>query len=169
MIKYAFKEDHAILKNASKANPQKIGEALAKITAAHSGRLEPENVVKAAKDEKSPLHHHFEWNDRVAAHSYRMDQARNIIRIIRVEDTETGDVQPAYVSVAQGGVSYRAVSEVVNSRELQLIVLQQAERDLRAFQKRYRMLKDICEAIEPVFDALDRQKSQMGESAAAAA
>ncbi len=167
MIKYSFKDDVAVLKNASKADPQKIGEALAKITEAHAGRLVPEDVVNAAKDKKSPLHLHFEWNDAVAAHSYRMDQARNIIRIIRVEDSDSGEVQPAYVSVAQGGVAYRKIDEVVASRELQLIVLQQAERDLRAFQKRYHMLNDICGAIQPALDVVARRKSEMETRAAA--
>lgn len=167
MIKYSFKEDIAVIKNASKADPQKIGEALAKITEAHAGRLVPEDVVNAAKDKKSPLHQHFEWNDAVAAHSHRMDQARNIIRIIRVEDADTGDIQPAYMSVAQGGVSYRKTEEVVNSRELQLIVLQQAERDLRAFQKRYHMLQDICEAVAEAVVRVERKRSEMEIRAAA--
>lgn len=167
MIKYSFKEDYAILKNAAKADPQKIGEALAKITDANQGRLIPEDVVNAAKSPKSPLHPHFEWNDTVAAHAYRMDQARGIIRIIRVEDADSGEIQPAYVSVSQGGVAYRKVEEVVNSRELQLIVLQQAERDLRAFQKRYHMLNDICAAVGEAVAKVERRRAEMETRAAA--
>lgn len=167
MIKYTFRDDTVILKNSAKANPQKIGEALAKITEAHAGRLMPEAVVNAAKDTKSPLHPHFEWNDKVAAHSYRLDQARNLIRIIRVEDEETQEQKPAFVSVADGGVAYRKVEEVVNSRALQLIVLQQAERDLAAFRKRYHMLNDICELIGKAESAVATKRSELETRAAA--
>lgn len=167
MIKYAFKDDHVILKNASKADPQKIGQELAKIAEAHGGRLMPEDVVNSARKTDNPLHPHFEWNDKLAAQSYRLDQARNIIRIIRIEDAENGDARPAYVSISDGGTSYRKLEEVVASRELQLIVLQQAERDLRAFEKRYHMLNDICSAVAEARQAIERKRGELETRAAA--
>lgn len=167
MIKYSFKDDQVILKNAAKADPQKIGEALAKITDANAGRLMPETVVNAARDTKSPLHAHFEWNDKVAAHAHRLDQARNLIRMIRVEDEETNEVKPAFMSVQDGGVAYRKVDEVVNSRALQLIVLQQAERDLTAFRKRYHMLNDVCALVGQAQEALEQTRNELETRAAA--
>ena len=37
-------------------------------------------VVEAARDDQSPLHRHFEWDDAKAAHTERLSQARGIIR-----------------------------------------------------------------------------------------
>lgn len=167
MIKYVFKDDNVILKNAAKANPQKIGEALAKITEAHAGRLMPEVVVNAAKDAKSALHPHFEWNDSVAAQAHRLDQARNLIRLIRIEDQKTNEVTPAFMSVSDQGTSYRKTEEVVNSRALQLVVLQQAERDLTAFKKRYHMLQDICELVGQAEKAVASKRFELETRAAA--
>lgn len=167
MVRYVFKDGPVILKNAEKANPQKIGEALAKLTQQHSGRLEPEFVVSAAKDTKSPLHPHFEWNDKVAAHAYRMDQARAIISLIRVDEGDGKPPKPAYLSVADNGVSYRSVKEVETSRDLQLIVLRQAERDLRAFENRYHMLADICETVRTAREGIERKRAEIETRAAA--
>lgn len=50
-----------------------------------NGRLTPEQVVEAARDETSPLHTLFEWDDEKASHKYRLDQARSLIRSVRVE------------------------------------------------------------------------------------
>lgn len=160
MIKYVFKEGPVILKNADKADPQQIGEALADIEKAHSGRIEPEFVVKAAKDTKNPLHPHFEWNDKVAAHAHRMDQARSIISLIRVDQGDGAPPRPAYVSLPDQGYAYRNVEEVSRSRELQLLVLRQAERDLNAFEKRYHMLSDICELVRVAREGVERKRSE---------
>lgn len=51
------------------------------------GRLLPADVVEAARDPASPLHSHFEWNDSAAAEKYRLDQARTLIRSVKIEVT----------------------------------------------------------------------------------
>jgi hypothetical protein len=168
MIKYAFKEEWGGLRNAAKADPQKIGETLAKLSTENGGRLMPEKVLNAAKNKSNTLHQHFEWDDAVAAHAHRLDQARTIIRAIRVEDVETGANQPAYISVADGGTAYRSVEEVSTSRELQLAVLRQAERELRTFERRYAMLRDVCELVKSARDKVEQKSSELETSAAAA-
>lgn len=147
MIKYVFREDPVAILNAKKADPQKIGQALAKIAEDCGGRLTPPAVVEAARNDKSPLHRHFEWDDAKAAQSYRLDQARAIIGVIRIDD-DTEEPTRAFLSVKDAsGVSYRTAAEVSRSLDLQLAVLKQAERDLEAFGKRYRELEDICEDV----------------------
>ena len=49
-----------------------------------SGRITPRSVLDAARPKDSPLHHYFEWNDGRAAAAYRMEQARYIIRHVRI-------------------------------------------------------------------------------------
>jgi len=48
------------------------------------GRITPDAVVRQATDPESPLHRYFEWDDQKAGHSYRIDQARRLIRLIEV-------------------------------------------------------------------------------------
>lgn len=146
MIRYVFRDEFVALKGAKDADPQIIGEALEAISAAHGGLLTPEAVVANARAENSPLHRHFEWRDDVAASLYRLDQAREVIRVVRVDE---GDEQPrAFLSISdKGGTAYRSLSAVRGNSQLQLIVLRQAERDLEAWERRYQDLKDICEAV----------------------
>lgn len=157
MIKYRFKEDEPLtIKAADKANPQKIGEALSLISATNSGHLVPAAVVHAARETKSVLHRHFEWTDKIAAEKYRLDQARSLIRCIHIEseDTESG-VTRAFLSIRdKSGVSYRTITDVLNSSDLQQRVLAQAERDLLAFEARYQNLEDICGLIRAARERL---------------
>lgn len=49
------------------------------------GRLTPSIVLKDARDKKSPLHSWFEWSDSKAAEAYRLQQARYLIKLVKVE------------------------------------------------------------------------------------
>lgn len=155
MIKYVFSDTPFTIKNAKAANAQKIGEALAAVAAANNGDLKPQKIVDAASTDKR-LKPHFEWDDALAANSYRCDQAREIVRLIHVEnaDADSG-VARAYLSIHdRGGVSYRALGEILSSKDLQSRVLAQAERDLIAFENRYKSLVDVCAVIRQARECL---------------
>lgn len=63
---------------------QALEHEVATIAAANHGVLIPEQIVEAARDPASPLHEEFEWDDSVAAQQHRLNQARTLIRSIRV-------------------------------------------------------------------------------------
>ena len=52
-----------------------------------NGHLDPNDVIEAAKSPGSPLHSYFEWDDSTAAAKYRLDQARALIRSVKIEVT----------------------------------------------------------------------------------
>lgn len=155
MMRYSFDPEKVLgLKNGAKADPQRLGEELDKIASANKGRLQPQNVVTFAKNRRSALHKHFEWDDTIAADQYRLGQARSIIRAIRVDmkTAEGGiDLARAFLSVAdEDGVAYRRSEDVMNSLDLQVVVLKAAQRDLAAFQQRY---ADLCRFIPEIAEA----------------
>ena len=80
------------------AKTQKVAHArLERIRARNKGVLTPADVVKDASDESSPLHSYFTWDDTEAAHQYRLDQARTLIRNVKVEvTTSTARVAAPY-------------------------------------------------------------------------
>lgn len=169
MIRYVFDEDEPVrIKAASKADPQVIGEALASIAERTDGVPDPSHVVNAARDEKSPLHQHFEWDDAKAAHAHRLDQARGLIRLIRVQDEETGQIEPAYINISTNeGRSYQPVEKVKRSADLQLALLKQARRELDAWTKRYHTLRELCAEVADVRDRIDARIAQQETRAAA--
>jgi hypothetical protein len=58
-----------------------------------------------------------------------------------------------------GGVSYRAVTEVMRSIDLQEALLAQAERELIAFERRYSELLDICQLLAMAREAIQRRRA----------
>ena len=61
-----------------------VRERLEQIAARNAGRLTPEDAINDARDEESPLHPHFTWDDSEAAHKQRRYEARQLIRSVRV-------------------------------------------------------------------------------------
>lgn len=161
MISYTFRDGPVTIKNAAKADPQKIGAALAQIAEQQKGRLTPPAVVEAARNNRHPLHRHFEWDDKLAAESFRLEQARTLIRSVALVGDGEADPAPAFLSVSdKGGTSYRALGDVLDSADLQNSVLAAAERDLAAFERRYRTLSDICQIIHDAREKIAARRSK---------
>jgi hypothetical protein len=158
-IRFVFREPPITILNSKGADPQKIGQELTRIAEKSQGHLIPDEVVDAAKSGRSPIHQHFEWKNDVAAHHYRLEQARELIRCIRIVDDSKKDAVPrhAWLSINDKGYSYRALGEVLKSADLQLSVLKAAERDLRAFESRYQELQEICSVVRTARESLAEQ------------
>lgn len=170
MVKYVFRDDEPLrIKGSKNADPQMIGEALTVIAGLGGGEITPKAVVEAARSPDSALHNHFEWEDRVAAESYRLDQARRLIRVVRIEDQDasSGYVN-AFLSVNSGGISYRPVEAVRRSADMQMAVLRQAKRELEGFQSRYRDLQEIFPDLSSAVEKIDRRIGATAETRSAA-
>lgn len=165
-IKYVFREDGIIaIPNASKADPQAIGEALDQIATKAGGELTPGAVVDAARAPRHALHPFFEWNDAAAAHKFRLDQARSLIRTIHAVDegADEGTAQ-AFISVSdRTGTSYRRLADVKANADLQAHVLAAAERDLVAFETRYRSLMSVCAIVQQARERLIEERRKRSE------
>ena len=49
------------------------------------GVIEPSEVVDAARSPRSPIHDDFLWDDTAAANAHRIEQARRLIRLVKIE------------------------------------------------------------------------------------
>jgi hypothetical protein len=79
---------------------QTAGEELDRIQV-RDGKIEAPVVVEEARPSDAPLHPAFEWNNKMAAEQYRLQQARHLIRAVHVIVEENGKAhaEPEYVSV----------------------------------------------------------------------
>lgn len=125
-------------------NAQKCGEALEAIEA-KNGEITPRLVVDAARESESPLHPCFEWDNSVAAEKFREDQARGVIRSIRVVFTAQEGIQAeprrVYVNLqdeATGDRSYVPMARVLSEPELFERARAQFLREAKEFRARYR-------------------------------
>lgn len=102
---------------------EKIKAALEQIAAANGGTLRPADVVNAARDPAHPLHERFQWDDAKAAEAHRLDQARSLIKSVKVEiTTTTRRIRAvAYVhdpALPRGEAGYTHVARVRSQEEL---------------------------------------------------
>lgn len=82
---------------AQKDLKDKVRARLAAIEKANGGLVTPDAVVADARNQKSPLHSYFEWDDTKAAHAHRLTQARALITSVMVTvRTENRSVQAVY-------------------------------------------------------------------------
>lgn len=119
------------------------------------GALHPEKVVEAARDRKSPLHSHFDWNDKAAAHQHRLNQARDLIRItVKVIPQISNAPVRAFVSLSNlrrtGTGSYLATVDVLQDEGRYAVALDDAIKTLQGMQRRFSYLRELG----PVWDAV---------------
>ena len=149
-MQYAWKPKAMIPVDA-----QVAGEALEALRISNNDRLTPEMVVDAARDDKSPLHPAFEWDDGAAAEKYRASQAGHMIRCIvatvTVEGSEPKTVR-AFVNVTRDDDrSYTNIVHAMSDSELRAQIVERAWRELLEWKARYEEyeeLSKIAKAIE---------------------
>jgi hypothetical protein len=134
-----------------------IRTELEQIRDAHDGQIPPEAVVAFATNKNTALHAEFEWDNTEAAHQFRLEQARRIIRLnINIVPTENGNVRvPMYVSLVsdrKNGSGYRTLNDVMSDEDMREQFLQQALDDFQRVRRKYETLQELT----PVFSALDR-------------
>lgn len=151
-----MKRDH----NAIKAE-------LATLTA--DGLIKPSEVIEFAKNPETALHGCFEWDDTEAAHQYRLQQARQILRVY-VEVVPAASAEPvrAFVSLTSDrtkeGGGYRVITDVMSDESLRRQMLNDAFRQFRAMQAKYKHLQQLAK----VWDAVDEAEASATDVANAA-
>jgi hypothetical protein len=127
-------------------------------TLAHGGKLEPVAVVEAARDEASPLHEHFEWDDTAAAHQHRLLQARKLISVhVEILPGAT-EASPVFVSLREDRLDggYRTLISVMSDKDLRDKLLADAMADAEAFAVKYNSLRELADVFRSIRKARRR-------------
>jgi hypothetical protein len=147
----------------TKEQINKVARELDNIRSANpDGVLRPEDVVEFARDPKSELHRHFEWNDSEAAAAYRLTQARQLIRV-QVTMIDTGEGEEtirAYVSLSPPPSGYSETVDMLSTkRGRRALILKLLDRML-AIAQSYRLpeLAPVTRAIALVQTGLTTSK-----------
>lgn len=126
-----------------------------------AGRLTPSIVIEAAKDEQSPLHGYFEWDDSIAAENYRLEQARTLIRsvVLHITDEKTTFTCVRYVRDPKAGPKeqgYRSIPSLVSDDQSAGLVVQY---EFARAQANLQRAEDITRAlkIQPVISTARKQ------------
>ena len=87
-------------------------------TLVKDGRLIPEDVVDAAKNPNSSLHTYFTWDDTEAAAAFRLQEARALIKRVRVSVVRTDESVvhvPSFIRLPQGA-GYQNISVMITNK-----------------------------------------------------
>lgn len=128
-----------------KADAQKVAEEIG------FGEFTPMEVLEKAKDETTELHKCFEWNDSIAAEKYRLEQAKNIIRML-VYEKETKEQQTVrYYAKTETKHVYQPTKQFLVQEDEYQWLLRRALAELEAFKNKYHTLTEL----ESIFDAME--------------
>lgn len=132
----------------TKEQKEAIAKRLEKLASLNGGRLTPDAVLQDARSKSSPLHDQFEWNDSEAAKQWRLSQARELIRSVRIEiQTETRIVSTVcYVRDPSAGEEQGYV-EVAKLRDNKSMARDALMSEMRSASALFERAKSLAEAL----------------------
>lgn len=138
-----------------------IEEELEEIAKKADGILYPAAVVEYARNPETALHGEFTWNDTIAAEQWRIQQARQIIRVRIVSQANNPVTIRAYVSLSEDrqnpGGGYRRFQDVMADPELRRQYLRQALKEVEHWRQKFKSLEEL----DPVFSAIAEVEEQV--------
>lgn len=127
------------------------------------GMIVPKRVVESARDDDSPLHNYFEWNNSKAAEGYREWQARMLIRQVFVRDLNQGEEGPsvrAFVNIKAIASEddeedttirgYVSMQTCLKNSSMQEQVLLYAKTELLRWKNKFGNLKEFLQVTEVI-------------------
>lgn len=134
------------------------------------GALNPEMVVIEARDAKSALHDHFTWEDSEAAHQFRLQQARRLIRVaVTVIPSLSNDPVKQFVSISalrgseQG--SYIATVDILSDESKYVMAKADALRALERLKFQYSYIRELRPVWTAITKALEKVEKERQEAA----
>ncbi len=125
------------------------------------GFITPNAVVEKAKPETSVIHSCFEWDDAAAAEQFRLRQAAYLLRNIVTVDVfgngaeESPEPVRAFVNIKSDEErGYKTITAVLDNRDEYSYMLECAKGELRAFTKKYAVLKELSGVLSAIQEVL---------------
>lgn len=111
----------------------------------------PQDVVNIAEDENTELHKCFEWDDREASKKWRLFQARQVLCnlvVVKQEPEEEEEKTRVFLNVDRSTQKYTKIQLVLKNEDQYTRLLEQAKRDFKKLQVKYRTLKELQELFD---------------------
>lgn len=151
IIGYEFKEG-ARFQAGALQDAKAVGAHLEMLRKQFRGELTPDDVLKDAKHNNSPLHSFFEWDDSKAAEQHRLSQARGLIRAVVAiyrDEERTARKVTAFVHINEPGAPhYRSTEHAMSAAKTREMVLRQAWKEFQSWRKRYEQLDELADLFK---------------------
>lgn len=134
------------IKGIYKADANKVYNEISTLS-----EVTPEKVLEKAKNKQSELHRCFCWDDSIAAHRYRLQQARGIIQMLVVTPRAEEEQPTRIFQISSEKNVYQENTFFIQNQDEYQILLKRALAELNAFKRRYATLSEL----EDVMRAID--------------
>lgn len=122
----------------------------------NNGLLTSEIVLEAARDKKSKLHVWFDWDDSIAAERWRVEQAKLLLRSIKVEVISNGESKEVrvyeVVSKNEGSGEFKNINDL-NEKDIHYI-RQQALINLKSWREKLSVYQDFKFTVMHIGNAI---------------
>ena len=139
-------------------------QELEKLEKKYNGMLAPQDIVREAYKEKSPLHDWFDWNDDSAGEKWRLHQARLLLNSVRVKVMFEGGKKSyrKYLNVRvkqNGGYKrfYVETNTVMKTPNLKEQILLRAINEANYWKRTY----DDYQELEGIFQSIDKTTKKL--------
>ena len=143
--------------------PQDVAAAIREAYLEEDGQRLPELVLAKAEAGDKRLRGYFEWDDTVAGHQHRLNQAAQLVRRVKVTVLQSAETPPirvrAYLArkelpgteenIECGG--YIAIEQVAGQTAYEASVQESIKRDLLRLERKYRDTSLLFSMAEEVF------------------
>ena len=149
-----------------------VSSEIDKLAKKNRGSITPTIIVEAARDEESPLHQIFDWDDEVAAEQWRLHSARHMLNhlVVRVAMSDgTNEHVKAYHCVSSSVVDndessigrvYLPLSTAMSSASVMAAIVSGALAELAGWQRRYGHYVELKQVSDHVGRAIRSKKSR---------
>lgn len=154
-----------INKEKLETNIERYKSELELLEKKYNGTLNPFDIVKEAKNLKSPLHDWFDWDDTEAGEKWRVHQARILFGQIKIKiNTNLSEREyRKYLNVTitdDDGETHRVymkIEEILNDEELKKQIVAKAFREVEYWKQQYEDYREF----NNIFDAVKKTKKKL--------
>lgn len=125
--------------------------------------LTPENLLERAKDKNNPLFSLFEWDNKSAGESWRLQQARGLINEIKVKiDTQNFYAfENLSVSIGEDSTErqYISAGRILSNKEMRSQIVENAKKSIIYWFEKYSVYGGGSE-LKPIFISISKLKKK---------
>jgi len=142
----------------AKVDPEIAGEQFDRLAA--KNRLNAEEVVRENTPDDAPLHGEFVWDDKLAAHEYRKERARCLIRHLAFVTVETPEDAPqrCYFKVEPTSNNYEPIQQIIQSVDKTKLLIQTAYLEMVSYRDKFTGVLQTCGATVDIDAVLKKLK-----------
>lgn len=145
------------VRTARGTDPQKVADEIFSI----SDTPTTDEIVEMASDPETESWKLFDWDNEVAGRKWRKEQARQVMRVLKVtfvnDEHEPEEpirtIQPVrmFYGNPDGSEGFTSIVKIMENKDMYAQLLDSAKCELQAFRKKYNMLKELG----PIFEMID--------------